>query len=203
MPPFNTQAVMQFNTLVNAIDEHLPTPSSARPHGSLLIMGGLPGAGKSSVVEQMATWCDFVVVQTDGIRKQIDSSPAYSIGEMASIYDICYALIARRLRLGQRVVFDASNYLQARRQRAIDLAMLEGAAVATCRVQASPTETYERLMARERATGITSDADWAVYQWMVENQEPLTDPHLILDSSGASAKQLARRLYDYWIEHEQ
>lgn len=194
---------MQFNTLVDAIDDSLPTPAFVRPHGSLLIMVGLPGAGKSSIVEQMAIWCDFVVVQTDGIRKRISSNPAYSTGEMASIYDICYALIARRLRLGQRVVFDASNYLQARRQRAIDLAALEGAAMAICRVQASPVETYERLTARERAKGIISDADWAVYQWMVENQEPLTKPHLILDSSGASAELLARRLYDYWIENEQ
>jgi len=194
---------MQFNTLVDAIDARLPNPSFTRPHGSLLIMVGLPGAGKSSIVEQMAAWCDFVVIQTDGIRKQLDSSPAYSAGEMASIYDICYALIARRLRLGQRVVFDASNYLQARRQRAIDLAVLEGGTVAICRVQASPSETYARLMAREQAKGATSDADWAVYQWMVENQEPLTEPHLILDSSSASAEQLAHRLYDYWIKHEQ
>lgn len=194
---------MQFNTLVDAIDARLPNPSFTRPHGSLLIMVGLPGAGKSSIVEQMATWCDFVVIQTDGIRKQLDSSPAYSAGEMASIYDICYALIARRLRLGQRVVFDASNYLQARRQRAIDLALLEGGVVAICRVQASAAETYERLMARERSSGISSDADWAVYQWMVENQEPLTEPHLILDSSGADPEQLAHRLYKYWMEHEQ
>ena len=83
------------------------------------------------------------------------------------------------------------------------LAMLEGGAVAICRVQASPSETYARLMAREQAKGATSDADWAVYQWMVENQEPLTEPHLILDSSSASAEQLAHRLYAYWIQHEQ
>ena len=94
MPLSNRQAVMQFNTLVDAIDARLPNPSFTRPHGSLLIMVGLPGAGKSSIVEQMAAWCDFVVIQTDGIRKQLDSTPAYSAGEMASIYDICYALIA-------------------------------------------------------------------------------------------------------------
>ena len=75
--------------------------------------------------------------------------------------------------------------------------------MAICRVQASPSETYARLMAREQAKGATSDADWAVYQWMVENQEPLTEPHLILDSSSTTAEQLAHRLYDYWIKHEQ
>ncbi len=194
---------MQFNTLVNTIDGSLPASPFARPHGSLLIMVGLPGAGKSSIVEQMAAWCDFVVIQTDGIRKQLDNSPAYSMDEMASVYDICYALVARRLRAGQRVIFDASNYLQARRQRAMDLATLEGSAMAMCRVQASQTETYQRLMAREQAKGGTSDAGWAVYQWMVENQEPLTVPHLIIDSSVAPIEQSARRLYEFWMEHEQ
>ena len=194
---------MQFNSLVNTIDNSLSTPPFARQHGSLLIMVGLPGAGKSSIVEQMSAWCDFVVIQTDGIRKQLDSRPAYSTGEMSSIYNISYALIGKRLRAGQRVVFDASNYLQARRQRAMDLAILEGSAMAICRVQATQSETYRRLMARERANRATSDADWAVYQWMVENQEPLTVPHLIIDSSHAPIEQSARLLYDYWMEHEQ
>ena len=196
---------MQFNALINAIDDNLPTPSFARTHGSLLIMVGLPGAGKSSIVEQMAAWCDFVVIQTDDIRKRLNDRPAYSADAMASVYDICYALIARRLRKGERVIFDASNYLQARRQRAMDLADLEGSAMAICRVQASQKKTYQRLLARERAKRpfITSDADWAVYQWMVENQEPLTMPHLILDSSDVPVEQSARLLFEYWMTHEQ
>ena len=194
---------MQLNTLVNAIDDGLPASPFARPHGSLLIMVGLPGAGKSSIVGKMGDWCDFVVIQTDGIRKQLNDRPAYSADAMASVYDICYALIAKRLQAGERVVFDASNYLQARRQRAMDLATEEGAAIAICRVQAAQSETYQRLMAREQKKGTASDADWAVYQWMVENQEPLTVPHLIIDSSSDPIKKSARRLYEYWMEHEQ
>jgi len=194
---------MQFNALVNSIDDSLPASPYTRPHGSLLIMIGLPGAGKSSIVGKMSDWCDFVVIQTDGIRKQLNDRPAYSADAMASIYDICYALIAKRLRAGQRVVFDASNYLHARRQRAIDLATLEGSPIALCRVQAAQSETYQRLIARERANRATSDADWAVYQWMVENQEPLTIPHLIIDSSHAPIEESARLLYDYWMKHEE
>ncbi len=134
----------------------------------------------------------------------VSDSPSYTTDKMASVYDICYALISKRLRRGERVIFDASNYLQARRQRAINLAELEGAALAICRVQASQQETYKRLMARERAKPLStqSDADWAVYQWMVEKQEPLTTPHIILDSSNTPADILAHQLYTYWMEAE-
>ncbi len=195
---------MQFNTLINDIDKKLPASPFIRPHGSLLIMAGLPGAGKSSIVKQLAAWCDFVVIQTDSVRKWTSDNPNYSIGGTASVYDICYALIAKRLRHGERVIFDATNYLQARRQRAMDLAGLEGSALAICRVQASQQETYKRLAAREQERELsTSDADWVVYQWMVEQQEPLTAPHLILDSSDTPALTLAHELYRYWMKAEE
>ena len=47
-----------------------------------------------------------------------------------------------------------------------------------------------------------SDADWAVYTWMVEAQEPLVEEHLIVDTTETPAEELAKNLYEYWLNVE-
>lgn len=192
---------MRMNDVVDELDTLLPDASFAREGGSLLLMVGLPASGKSSIVEQLQKMMPFVQISTDGIRAQITYRPTYTASEMTNVYEISYQLIERRLRRGQRVVFDASNYLAARRERVMTLAQGCGAPVAVCLVQASQETVRKRLLQRvvgDRRRGDLSDADWAVYKWMVEAQEPIVGPHLILDTTTTAPEPLACRLYAYW-----
>jgi predicted kinase len=72
-------------------------------------------------------------------------------------------------------------------------------------VQASQAVIQQRLRARAvRGHNKTdkSDADWAVYKWMVEAQEPLTEDHLIVDTTDTPPEKLAQNLYEYWLNVE-
>lgn len=196
---------MQLHRSVADIDDTLPTGRSALPGGSLLMMVGLPGTGKSSIVEHVAKAMSPVVISTDNVRTQLRPQPTYSAAEMMLVYEVSYALIEKRLKQGQRVVFDASNYLAARRQFVIRMATRCGAPVAICYVQASQAVIRWRLVQRDSANrreGDLSDANWAVYKWMVEAQEPVAGPHLILDTTSAPTDKLAERLNQYWIKIE-
>lgn len=191
--------------LIDEIDRQLPDSDPVHPGGSLLLMVGLPGAGKSYVVEKLRELVPFDVITTDRVRLHVRSQPTYTAAEMAYTYEVCYGLVSRRLERGLRVVFDGSNYLAARRQRLLAIAQRHSSAVAVCQVQASEVVTRQRLTKRlegERRNGDWSDAGWSVYQWMVEVQEPVAVPHLTLDTTDAPPEILAGRLYKYWMARE-
>lgn len=169
------------------------------------MMVGLPGTGKSSVVENLQKRIPCVVVSTDNIRLLMRNKPTYTAAEMMLVYEVCYSIIESRLKQGQRVVFDASNYLAARREHLHALAKRTGAPIAVSYVQASQETIRERLHQRssgQRRDGDMSDADWSVYKWMVEAQEPVVGEHLILDTTSARPGELAAQLSEYWLNCE-
>jgi predicted kinase len=169
-------------------------------------MVGLPGAGKSYILEKLQELVPFAVVTTDRVRRYVRDQPTYTAAEMTYIYEICYGVVNRRLERGMRVAFDGSNYLAARRRRLLEIAQMHNAPTAVCSVQASQEVTHRRLSSRKsgnRRSSDLSDAGWSVYQWMVEAQEPLSVPHLTLDTTETEPEKLAARLYDYWLAQEQ
>lgn len=196
---------MSLKALVDELDSALPDLPKARPGGSLLMMVGLPGVGKTSIVTALQRHLPCLLIATDDIRTRLRQSPQYTVAEVKQIYDVCYGLIERRLQRGQRVVFDGSNHLAARREYLIQLAQRAGAPAAICVVQAAQKEIKQRLLARHRPGSPSydkSDADWSVYQWMVEAQEPVAGEHLILDTTATSPEDLAQKLYTYWLHIE-
>jgi predicted kinase len=196
---------MRIDTLLDDLNCTLPDSPVVRAGGSLLMMVGLPGTGKSSVVNALQTMMPFVVITTDQIRASIRQSPVYTAAEMMLVYEVCYGLIERRLQGGQRVVFDGSNLLAARREYLQNLARRCGSPVAICYVQASQAVIQQRLRSRAKRGHNQldkSDADWAVYKWMVEAQEPLVEDHLIVDTTDTSPEDLAKNLFDYWLKVE-
>ena len=196
---------MLLHRIVEDIDTYIPQAPFARIGGSLLMMVGLPGTGKSSIVENLRKILPCAVISTDSIRLQMRRQPTYTAAEMALVYEVCYAIIETRLKKGQRVVFDASNYLAVRREHLRRIAGRTGAPVAVCYVQAAQEVIRERLARRasgNRRDGDLSDADWSVYKWMVEAQEPVSGEHLILDTTDTPPDVLARKLYRYWLQCE-
>ncbi len=201
----NALFIMHIERILDDINRDLYHPPFVREGGSLLILVGLPGTGKSSVVESMQKFFPSVCISTDGIRGYVRQNPVYTAAEMALVYEVCYSLIEDRLRKGQRVIFDASNSLQSRRDYLAALAKRCGAPMTICSVQAAQDaieqRLYQRINGARRKTD-RSDADWTVYKWMVETQEPVVGPHLIVDTTSTPSEILAKRLASYWQESE-
>lgn len=196
---------MNVDDIVAEIDGQLQVPPPCLTGGSLLIMVGLPGTGKSLVAAALQDRLPHVMVSTDSVRRTMTAVPGYSDAEKAMIYQICFALIKARLQRGQRVLFDAVNQLQIRRDQAAAEAASLGLPAAYCFIQAAPEVIKQRLSQRNSASrrqGDMSDADWAVYELLVQTQEPLVNRHLILDSSSTSPEALADRLRAYWLKEE-
>ena len=197
---------MDAQRYVQHIDERINDAPFVRPGGSLLIMVGLPGTGKSVLVDKLAEKLPSATVRTDFVRLLMRNHPTYSAAEMMWIYELCQKVIDRRLRRGQRVIFDGTNYLAARRERLVELAERHHSTLAICHVQVSEEVARQRLIGRMsegRRRGDLSDGDWSVYKWMVEAQEPIDRPHITLDTTTTSPDILAADLRAYWLRCEQ
>ncbi len=196
---------MYLHRIVTDIDDIIPAAPFVRPGGSLMMMVGLPGTGKSSIVENLSKIVPCTVISTDNVRLQMRNQPTYTAAEMMLVYEVCYSIIEVRLKRGQRVIFDASNYLAARREHLAKIGRRCGAPVAICSVQASQDTIRDRLRERiygKRRETDLSDADWSVYKWMVEAQEPVVGEHIILDTTSNPPDVLADKLKRYWLERE-
>lgn len=197
---------MYASGLIAKIDARLPDAPAVRPGGSLLMMVGLPGAGKTFLVSALQQIVPCAVITTDRVRFHVRNQPMYTAAEMAYTYEVCFGLIAARLDRGQRVVFDASNYLAARRQRLAEIAHRRGAALAVCQVRASEEVTRRRLGRRVGGNGGDSDpseAGWSVYTWMVEALEPVSMKHLTVDTTATPVEDLAKQIQRYWVAREE
>jgi aminoglycoside phosphotransferase family enzyme/predicted kinase len=151
---------------------------------TLVLVGGLPGTGKSTLAGRLADQLGAVLLSTDRLRKELGGltpeSPAragYSQGIYAPAWtDRTYAeLVARAgalLRRGESVVLDGSWNRAAHRDHAATVAADTHSRLVALRCTAAPEVAAERL--RRRTVGL-SDADEHIAAAMAVHTEPWPD----------------------------
>jgi predicted kinase len=147
----------------------------------LLLVGGLPGSGKTTLARSLTTRGDFVVLRSDVIRKEVaglapeNRAPAgfqaglYSPEWTERTYGECLRRADELLLEGRRVIVDASFREEAHRLRFIDLAKRRGVPAVWLECQADSDVIRRRLQARR---GDASDADWKIHQGAAARWEP-------------------------------
>lgn len=144
---------------------------------AMVLVGGLPGTGKSTLAAALGERAGFEVIDSDVIRKELAGLDAHEDGKAAygdGIYteewsEKTYAECLRRTEAllfeGERVIVDATFSSEARRQKFLASARDSGVRSAFLECQTSPETARERLDAR---SGDVSDANWDIYAKMVE-----------------------------------
>jgi predicted kinase len=132
----------------------------------LLLVGGLPGAGKSTLARGLAERAGFRVIRSDVRRKQL--AGAYSPEWNDRVYADCLRLAGEALFQGERVLVDASFREEARRRTFLDAAVRGGVPGLLIVCRADPQVVRQRL---EKRRGDASDADWNVYQRLAARWE--------------------------------
>lgn len=139
----------------------------------LVLVGGSPGTGKSTLAAGLAAEIGATVLRSDEVRKELVGIPATSIGSpvdagpyspewtertYAELLDRAGALLHR----GESVVLDATWASASHREAARSCAVRGGAEIIELRCVVALTTARARADARARAGCDPSDADGAI-----------------------------------------
>lgn len=148
---------------------------------ALLLVGGLPGTGKSTLAQGLAEQAGFVLIRADVVRKELAGLPETQLtppelrGELysAEMTDRTYAECLRRAEAllfeGKRVLVDTTFREEARRRTFLEAAQHWGVPALLLIAEAKP-ETVQQRIAQRR--GDASDADWSIHQLLAQGWEP-------------------------------
>jgi aminoglycoside phosphotransferase family enzyme/predicted kinase len=158
----------------------------------LVLVGGLPGTGKSTLARELASHAGFDLARSDEVRKElahahglanIGGSSEYSAGMYTPewterTYEACLARVDAALFEGKRVLVDATFRAESHRLEFLDLAARWSVPAIFLICQAGALVVKARL---ERRRDDVSDADWGIYVQAAQRWETL----------GARMQQLA------------
>ncbi len=129
----------------------------------MLLLGGLPGTGKSTVAAALADVHFWTLIRSDSVRREIVSpesstassawqSPPFSSTATRATYQRVLEHAATLLGLGESVILDASWSSAAHRRAAEKIATATHSAFLALRCEA-PAAVAERRIVRRLATG--------------------------------------------------
>ena len=152
----------------------------------LLLVGGLPGTGKSTLAQSLGEQAGFCVVRSDVVRKELAASLSqegstrpgaiafgqgiYSPEWTERTYAECLSRAREQLFEGNRVLVDANFREEGQRCSFLQMALQAGVPAILLFCEASPGVARSRLDARRDDA---SDADWSVYQQVARRWEEI------------------------------
>jgi aminoglycoside phosphotransferase family enzyme/predicted kinase len=184
--------------LLGIAREHLE-----RGQVALVLVGGLPGTGKSTLATDVADRFGWTVLRSDEVRKDlagIAHTERVAAGVREGLYGpeataVTYRELldrARRLlELGEPVVLDASWADRRHREAAAAVAGQTHSELVELECTAPPDVAVERLQARARAGADASDATAEVAAAMRATADPWPDAQVV-DTIAPADEVLAR-----------
>lgn len=158
----------------------------ARPR--LIIVGGLPGTGKSTIAGTLAARLGASYLNSDVVRKELagleqgksGSAPfrggIYTATMTELTYDELLTQAAISLRAGRSMVLDATFSRQKWRRQASALARRLKAVMVTVECHCPARVVQARMEERQKRGGV-SDAGWEIYKALRRQYEPYNEPH--------------------------
>ena len=152
----------------------------------LLMLAGLPGAGKSAFAREVSSRRPFLTLESDRLRKSLVSEPQYTPDEHRRVFRACHRLLDELLGQGYPLIFDATNLTERNRRPVYSIVRKRGAPFAVV-VVTVPTQIVRQRL-RDREAGLDpetwSDAGWDIHSRMAPAWEPVKRPHILVDTSG-------------------
>jgi len=144
----------------------------------LIVIFGLPGTGKTTFATVLSNQLGVKHFNTDIIRSLSNESQQYDEENKASIYDEMLHLTRLEFEKGKNVIVDATFYKKKLRERFKVLAQEYDATVKWIEVCAGEEVVKKRVSKKRRY----SEADYAVYQMIKSQFEPMQEEYMQLFS---------------------
>jgi len=161
---------------------------------SVVLVGGLPGTGKSTVANRLGDRFGWVVLRSDEVRKELSGVSALTSARSpvgTGLYDdghneATYCALRDRaqslMAMGESVVLDATWANARHRAELNELATRCDARLVELRCEVEPQVAARRMRDRRPGTD-ASDADQAVLDYLASTYEPWPSA-AVVDCSG-------------------
>ncbi len=148
----------------------------------LIILGGLPGAGKTTLSKELARRLSAFHLRIDSIEQAIKNSSAGPVAMDDSGYRVAYALAEDNLRLGRSVIADSVNPIALTRDAWREVAARSGAEAIEIEVVCSdPAEHRRRVEARLSDIPGLRLPSW--HDVLAREYEPWDSAELVIDTA--------------------
>src|SRR3954451_8870470 len=150
----------------------------------LVVVGGLPGTGKSTLAEHLARQVHAPYLRVDRIEQALVaySSLTHPVGVAG--YAVAYALAGEQLALGLDVIVECVNPLAATRDGWVGTARAAGAGIVEVEMVCSDPAEH-RLRVETRASDVEGLVKPTWTEVVEREYEAWTRPHVVLDSAHA------------------
>lgn len=167
----------------------------------VVLIGGGPGAGKTTLANAIAERLNWSVIDSDTLRKDlhgidyddhdVEKHPdLYDDATTTATYNRLCEHAAALLRAGESVVIDATWSDEAQRARARDVARRHGAEVTEFECRLDPAIARQRIAERRRRGQSASDATIELVETMTERRHPWPTA-ILLDTTHSPDDALA------------
>jgi len=146
---------------------------------ALILLSGLPGAGKTTFAVALAKELNFDHIESDVIRRRLSASPVYSRGENGAVFAIVDSETRKALKAGRHALVDATNLTVKDRARFLDIVRDLGARLVAVRVVA-PEPTIRERLSRPREG--FSQAGLDVFERVKTRTELIAAPVVVVDT---------------------
>ncbi len=152
---------------------------------TLIVFGGLPGTGKSSIARALAASLGALYLRIDTIEQAIRNAAAGHTTIHEEGYLVAYAVAADNLRIGTTVVADCVNAVQESRDAWREVGSLTNSLLLEVEVVCSDAAVHrQRVEARSSEIAGLQLPTWA--EVVAREYHPWNRDHIIIDSAHSS-----------------
>ena len=161
----------------------------------LVVFGGLPGTGKTTLARRVAERLGAAWLRIDVIEQALRSSLGLGDDVGAAGYEVAYAVCETNLLLGRTIVADCVNPLAITRAAWRDAAKRAASPIVEIELVCSDAaEHRRRVESRESDIAGLILPSWAAV--MARHYEPWSGPRLVVDTATTPIAEAERAIVE-------
>jgi len=166
---------------------------------TLIIFGGLPATGKTTIARELARHLGAVHLRIDSIEQAIRNCEGSSDCGKAG-YVVAYAVAEDNLRIGRTVIADSVNPVSVTREAWMEVAARAGVIGIEVEIRCSDTAEHRRRV-EMRGTDISGLKLPSWSDVLSREYHAWSRDHIVIDTAGASPDESSRQLRGLLLAH--